>query len=50
MISPGIKEFFKRCFPLKVFIPCPVLLFEKRGTFISTNHLDIGRFYMVFGF
>lgn len=50
MISPGIKVFFKRFAPLKVFFPCPVLLFEKRGTFMSTNHLDIGRFYIVFGF
>nr|YP_008757794.1 cytochrome c oxidase subunit I [Ostrea lurida]AGM48336.1 cytochrome c oxidase subunit 1 [Ostrea lurida] len=36
--------------PVWGFFPCPVLLYEKRLDFMSTNHLDIGSFYMVFGF
>lgn len=51
MFSQGFKNFLLRIFPIRGFIPCPVLLFEARErTVISTNHLDIGRFYIIFGF
>lgn len=50
MILLGIKVFLKRFVFLKVFFFCLVFFFEKWGIFMLINYLDIGRFYIVFGF